>query len=229
MILCCRMSVCPLQRKCKASAVFDEVYKHLDMSESDYFGLYYLDNSMRVSRAHCGCTACSVCMCVCCQWVYVSWCVDYTSLLTSQLEGNWQQEKYTRKATRCETRDLRSSAEFQPFESPTPVMILPYVHIGILEMKSNGWIGGSCGWNSTLVHRPQIRAQGLGSFSPVPLSFKLWRYVANLHYGCILCLCAHMYVYTVYCVRVHTHVYTKASLKPITTKGPCLLSTKGCR
>ena len=40
--------------------MFDEVYKHLDMSESDYFGLYYLDNSMRVSRVHCGCAACFV-------------------------------------------------------------------------------------------------------------------------------------------------------------------------
>jgi hypothetical protein len=35
-------------RKCKATAIFEEVYKHLDVVERDYFGLYYLDNMVKV-------------------------------------------------------------------------------------------------------------------------------------------------------------------------------------
>ena len=37
-----------VRRKCKASVLFDEVFTALDLSEKDYFSLYYLDNNMRV-------------------------------------------------------------------------------------------------------------------------------------------------------------------------------------
>ena len=38
-----------------------------------------------------------------------------------------------------------------------------------LKTKNCGWFGGSCGWNSVLECRPQVRAPGLSCFSMVAI------------------------------------------------------------
>ena len=97
-----------------------------------------------------------------------------------------------------------------------------FYHICILERKNNGWIGGSCGWNSTLVHRPEVRAQGLGSFSPVSTFLQAVKVRSKLALWLYAMSHMHTCMYTLYtvsvCTHMHAHVYTKASLKPIQPK-----------
>ena len=74
----------------------------------------------------------------------------YKLLPTTQLKGGTE-EKEPQPGAR--THGLRSNAEH----------LWPYIQR--LEVKNRGHNGGSHGWNSTLEHRPRVRAPGCGSFS----------------------------------------------------------------
>ena len=59
------MTLCFLQKHSRGDVLLDEVFKHLDILERDYFGVGYVDSDVMVCVCVCVCVCVSVCVCVC--------------------------------------------------------------------------------------------------------------------------------------------------------------------
>ena len=84
-------------------------------------------------------------------------------------------------------------------------------YIWRLETRNRGHIGGSCGWSSTLEHRPWVRAPGRGSFLQSSLSScVVSKPYANLHIICGNCWLGQGYVKVKWQLRGSTGFWSQS-------------------